>query len=100
MIAGDCMIKKLLVFVLAFSLIGIIKVKALSIDELPKDAQIHRWGQDFGFNNPSATVEVKIDGDNLYLHEILYETQLTNTQLMEKLKTKYPHLQNIKGFLE
>ena len=41
MIAGDCMIKKLLVFVLAFSLIGIIKVKALSIDELPKDELFH-----------------------------------------------------------
>ncbi len=35
------MIKKLLVFVLAFSLIGIIKVKALSIDELPKDELFH-----------------------------------------------------------
>lgn len=79
---------------------GIIYDKYTIIDELPKDAQIHRWGQDFGFNNPSATVEVKIDGDNLYLHEILYETQLTNTQLMEKLKTKYPYLQNIKGFLD
>ena len=79
---------------------GIIYDKYTIIDELPKDAQIHRWGQDFGFNNPSATVEVKIDGNNLYLHEILYETQLTNTQLMEKLKTKYPHLQNIKGFLD
>jgi len=70
------------------------------IDEMPTDAEIHRWGQDFGFNNPSATTEVMINGNNLYLDELLFETQLTNTQLMHKLKTQYPHIMKIKGFLD
>jgi phage terminase large subunit len=79
---------------------GLIYTDYTIIDEMPKDTPIHRWGQDFGFNNPSATVEIKIDGHNLYINELLYETQLTNTQLMHKLKTNYPHIQNIKGFLD
>lgn len=79
---------------------GLIYDKYTIIDKMPTDTQIHRWGQDFGFNNPSATVEVRIDGENLYLHELLYETQLTNTQLISKLKNKYPFLQKIRGFLD
>ena len=79
---------------------GIIYTNYTIIDEMPKDTPIHRWGQDFGFNNPSATVEIKIDGNNLYINQLLYETQLTNTQLMHKLKTNYPHLLKIKGYLD
>ena len=79
---------------------GLIYTAYKVIDEMPADTTIHRWGQDFGFNNPSATVEVKIEGNNLYLNELLYETQLTNTQLMHKLKTQHPHILKIKGYLD
>lgn len=83
---------------------GVLKGKIYTeytiIDEMPKDATIHRWGQDFGFNNPSATAEIMIEGNNLYIDELLFETQLTNTQLMHKLKTQYPHILKVKGFLD
>lgn len=79
---------------------GLIFDEVTIIDEMPTDTPIHRWGQDFGFNNPSATVEIRIDGANLYLDELVYETQLTNTQLMHKLKTQFPHLLKLKGYLD
>lgn len=79
---------------------GLIYPKYTIIEEMPKDCTINRWGQDFGFNNPSATVEIKIEGENLYLDEILYETNLTNTQLITRLKRDAPHLMKLKGFLD
>lgn len=79
---------------------GLIYEKYTLIDEMPKDAEIHRWGQDFGFNNPSATVEIKINGMDLYIDELLYERQLTNTQLITRLKTRYPYLKKVNGYLD
>lgn len=79
---------------------GLIYTEYTIIDEMPKDSEIHRYGIDFGFNHPTACTEVKIDGENLYLNEILYESELTNTQLIRKLKTQFPFLLEIKGFLD
>lgn len=81
---------------------GLIYEKYTVIDEMPNanNVEVHRWGQDFGFNNPSATVEIMIEGNNLYLNELLYETQLTNTALITRLKTKYEFLMKIKGYLD
>ena len=45
------------------------------------------YGLDFGFtNSPTALVEVRIQDDNLYIKELLYEKRLTNTDLANKLK--------------
>ena len=44
------------------------------------------YGLDFGFSNPTALVECKIVGDNLYVRELLYKTNLTNEALINKLK--------------
>ena len=45
------------------------------------------YGLDFGFtNSPTALVEVRIQDDNLYVKELLYEKRLTNTDLANKLK--------------
>lgn len=79
---------------------GLIYTKYTIIDELPKDAPIHRFGMDFGFNHPTACTEIKIDGDNLYLDELIYESNLTNTELIRKAKANHPHLLNLKGFLD
>jgi phage terminase large subunit len=49
------------------------------------------YGLDFGFNNPSALIEITIkDRDNCYLRELLYETHLTNAQLIDRLKDVIP----------
>lgn len=45
------------------------------------------YGLDFGFtNSPTALVEIRVQDDNLYIKELLYEKRLTNTDLANKLK--------------
>jgi len=43
------------------------------------------YGLDFGFNSPSALIEISIKDDEIYERERLYESGLTNTELIEKL---------------
>ncbi len=49
------------------------------------------YGLDFGFNNPSSLVEVRIADDGLYIKELLYKTHLTNSALIKKLETLIKH---------
>jgi phage terminase large subunit len=43
-------------------------------------------GMDFGFtNDPTAIVKVFKDGDDLYMQELLYHTNLTNQDISDKL---------------
>lgn len=44
------------------------------------------YGVDFGFNNPSAIVKIGIKDKQYYLTELLYETGLTNPDLVKRLK--------------
>lgn len=44
------------------------------------------YGLDFGFNNPSSLVEVTFYDNTLYWRELLYESKLTNADLINKLK--------------
>ena len=44
------------------------------------------FGLDFGFNNPSCLVRIGIKDNVYYLSELLYETHLTNSQIIKKLK--------------
>jgi phage terminase large subunit len=48
------------------------------------------YGLDFGFNAPSALVEVTFYDDSLYWRERLYESKLTTADLIEKVKTIVP----------
>lgn len=43
------------------------------------------YGVDFGYNNPSAVVEVMIRDQEYYIRQLLYDTQLTNTDLIKQL---------------
>lgn len=45
------------------------------------------YGLDFGFNNPSALCEVTFYDNMLYWREMLYESKLTNADLIAKLRT-------------
>lgn len=49
------------------------------------------YGLDFGYNNPTALVEVTFYDNTLYFRELLYQSKLTNADLIEKLKT-FPEL--------
>ena len=55
------------------------------IDKIPQEAKHLSYGLDFGFtNDPTSLVRVSKNGDNLYLHELLYHTSLTNRDISDK----------------
>ncbi len=71
------------------------------VKELPKEFNEQRWGQDFGFNNPSATVLIRKVGErDLFIDEILYQTHLTNSELITSIKATAPELMRVKGYLD
>ena len=56
-----------------------------STSDEPK-GQVVAYGLDFGFtNDPTAFIKVYKDGDSLYLEEKLYHTNLTNSDISQKL---------------
>jgi phage terminase large subunit len=60
-----------------------------TIVEEPKEGEIY-YGLDFGFTNPSCLIEVHQDGKECYLIERLYESSLTNSDLIQRLKRIIP----------
>jgi len=45
------------------------------------------YGLDFGFNNPTALVKVGIKDRLYYIDELLYRSNMTNSDLIQQLKT-------------
>ena len=60
----------------------------LLCDNIPDKEAI--YGIDFGFNNPTSIVKVVFADDEVYLQEELYESKLTNSDLLEILKERIP----------
>lgn len=58
------------------------------VDDIPVDqAKLVGLGLDWGYSNdPTTLVEVWKHNDSVYLNEILYDTNLTNSDIAEKLK--------------
>jgi phage terminase large subunit len=54
-------------------------------DELPNRGEIF-YGQDFGYNVPSALVRCEMFEGAIYCEEVLYETKLTTGDLVERYK--------------
>lgn len=44
------------------------------------------YGLDFGYNVPSALVRIFLHEDTVYIDEVMYESHLTNNDLIERLK--------------
>ena len=61
------------------------------IDSYPESFDETIYGLDFGFNNPSALLEINIKDQEYYLRELLYQSGLTNADLIEKLKQLIPN---------
>jgi len=59
--------------------------------EYPFDKGERVYGLDFGYNNPTALIEVINYDDCLYGRELIYESRLTTSDLIEKLKL-FPEL--------
>ncbi len=60
--------------------------------EFPNDPEPEViYGVDFGFNNPSAVIEITIkDMAHCYLRQLVYKTHITNSQLIDLLKDSIP----------
>lgn len=56
----------------------------------PKDAEVVFSGLDFGFSNdPTSFIRIAKLGNKLYLDEVIYQTGLTNADLVARIKS-YP----------
>jgi phage terminase large subunit len=56
-------------------------------DSIPTDAEFIAYGMDFGFtNDPSTLIAVYRYNGELYLNELIYQTKLTNSDLIARLK--------------
>lgn len=55
------------------------------VDEMPNRGERIR-GQDFGYNVESALVDIEIYEGGIYIDELLYETKLTTSDLIERYK--------------
>lgn len=55
-------------------------------DKLPESYDRISYGLDFGYNNPSAIVRVVEKDDDYFWEEILYQSHLTNQELIGKMK--------------
>ncbi len=55
------------------------------VDSLPEKYDRRFYGLDFGFNNPTALIEVREKDKDLYWKEIIYQSHLTNDDLIDKM---------------
>ena len=56
-------------------------------DSVPTDAEFIAYGMDFGFtNDPSTLIAVYRYNGELYINELIYQTKLTNSDLIARLK--------------
>jgi len=60
--------------------------KPFIIDEYPATFDYEIAGLDFGFNNPTALVKIGIKDREVYLFESIYESGLTNADLINRMK--------------
>jgi hypothetical protein len=50
-----------------------------------EDCKIRRYGLDFGYSpDPLALVDVRVEGDNLYLREKIYQTKLDSDEIINR----------------
>lgn len=57
------------------------------VDEIPAHIKWRRRGMDFGYtNDPTAIVDVAIDGNDLYIDELCYKTEMLTSDIVRELK--------------
>jgi len=59
----------------------------IMLDRFPDSYDDVFYGLDFGYNNPTALLEIGVRDKEFYLRELLYETGLTNADLIERMKS-------------
>lgn len=75
---------------------GLIFKDVVLVDDIPANVR-KRWrGMDFGYtNDPTAIVTVGVDGDNLYIDEVAYNTQMLSGDIIRTLKAQEEQLEVI-----
>lgn len=58
------------------------------IDDMPEGVE-KVYGQDFGFNNPSALIDVRIKDNDIYVDQKIYESKLNNSDLIARYDLLY-----------
>jgi len=56
-------------------------------NDVPDNPEQIIYGLDFGFENPSVVLKLTIKEKDIWIEELLYQTHLTNSQLIERMKT-------------
>lgn len=71
--------------------------KSIDIVESIPDRVRKRWaGMDFGYtNDPTAIGVVGLDGNDLYIDEVCYRTEMLSSDIIQVLKTEVPRLKII-----
>jgi len=57
-----------------------------TVEKIPLESKLIGRGMDFGYNDPTALVEVYQKGDELYLKELLYVRSTTCTDVIYKME--------------
>ena len=68
-----------------------------TVNKFPDNFDDTIYGLDFGFNNPSALIEVNFKDElNVYLRGLLYKSKLTNSDLIRELNNILPEMGGFK----
>lgn len=66
---------------------GLVFPSFIEVDEIPASARHRFIGMDFGFtNDPTAIVDVGIDGNDLYIDEVCYRTHMLTSDIIDELR--------------
>jgi len=60
--------------------------RIIPLSEYPKECDDEFYGLDFGFNNPMALIFIGVKDQVVYLRQIIYETHLTTSDLIDRMK--------------
>ncbi len=58
------------------------------VDRMPENYDEIVYGLDFGYVNPTALLEITIKEHDIWVREIIYQSHLTNAELIDLLKEK------------
>ena len=58
------------------------------VDRMPENYDEIVYGLDFGYVNPTALLEIRIKENEIWVKEIIYQSYLTNAELIDLLKEK------------
>jgi phage terminase large subunit len=56
------------------------------VPDMPGEWQRRVYGLDFGYENPTVLVKVAVVAKELYVEEVIYQTHMTNSDLINQLK--------------